>query len=1053
MWTRESVFPRILDWLLVLFSGLVLMACLFFTYATTYLAQYPGFGITPDLRVLALEPCEAETALCRANRDALQVGDRLIRVGDLSAEEFLGDRRRILFGGYSPGDAVPITFLRGGEEQTVNWRLPGPTAAGRAYRLSISLLLCIPYWLTGTVTLLLVRPRDLRWCLFITLNYLTAIWLAVGIHSTLRVAYVCLMQHSLAWLLVPVYLHFHLIVPSPLLRHHQRHFLPPLYATAAILAVLELLQALPGAVFNLGLLMAFLGSIGPMAVRLFIKSHAPDRVTIRLMLVGIGLSGFPATVLWAVPALSGIPLLTGLSFLYVAACALPLLPLFYLYAIFKRRLGSLEFRANRLLGVYGFLLLYVTAFIVVFLIASHWLGPSGGSLVFHVVILIVFVVAAMPLHRWFQRQIDRLAYGAKYDPDHIVHVFASRIPGTLNIETLAHVLADDVAPSLLIRQSALFLLREEKATPVYASDVGPLEMPETFQQVHQLLARAGRYRPSSVKAHDRFDWVRLAIPIEARERTSGVWLFGRRDPDDYYPQRDVALLTTLARQVAVTVENARLYERAQREIVERKRAEETLLESEERLRAVVQNMPVMLDALDADNRIIVWNQECERVTGYSAEEIVGNPRALELLYPDAGYLQRVLAKWGERGDSRDWELQLTSKDGSIKTVAWSDMSKRFPIPGWATWAIGVNITKRKRMEEALQESEKIARAILNATRESVILVDDQGTILSLNQTAASRLGRSTDELVGLRIEDFSPELLPPALAESRAAQIHEVIRSGRLAHFEDERAGMVFDSTIYPIFAEGKVKRLAIFAQDITARRKAKQQVIRAERLAAMGYLATALAHEINNPLQTIRGYLELLLTFSLEPGEQREHLGITLEEIERLIGITQRMLDFARPAKDTHHSIPVAHLVQKALSLMDKHLQLAHIHATVNLPEDLPLVFVAPDQITQVLLNLITNAIQAVPDGGHLRITAHADGNMVMLALTNDGPHLTSEQIEHLFDPFFTTKPGGTGMGLSISHNIISQHGGAISMENLEGEKGVTFTITLPTASLSEQR
>jgi PAS domain S-box-containing protein len=163
-----------------------------------------------------------------------------------------------------------------------------------------------------------------------------------------------------------------------------------------------------------------------------------------------------------------------------------------------------------------------------------------------------------------------------------------------------------------------------------------------------------------------------------------------------------------------------------RDVTERVQMEKALQESEERLRLVVQNMPVMLDALDADNNFIVWNREAERVTGYRAEEIIGNPQALELLYPDAAYLQRALDEWTERGNAfRDRELQITHKDGAIKTVSWCNMSQQFPIPGWTAWAIGVDVTERVRAEsqrdamlKALQESEEQYRATIDAMGDS-----------------------------------------------------------------------------------------------------------------------------------------------------------------------------------------------------------------------------------------------------------------------------------------------------------------------------------------------
>ncbi len=142
-----------------------------------------------------------------------------------------------------------------------------------------------------------------------------------------------------------------------------------------------------------------------------------------------------------------------------------------------------------------------------------------------------------------------------------------------------------------------------------------------------------------------------------------------------------------------------------RDISERKAAERTLRESEERMRLTVQNVPALVDAFDDEGRIVVWNRECERVTGYGREEIIGNARALELLYPDEAYRESVLASVREEGgDFRDLEFTLTAKDGSQRIVSWSNLSGRYPVPGWATWAVGVDVTKRKAAEVSLRRS-------------------------------------------------------------------------------------------------------------------------------------------------------------------------------------------------------------------------------------------------------------------------------------------------------------------------------------------------------------
>jgi PAS domain S-box-containing protein len=168
--------------------------------------------------------------------------------------------------------------------------------------------------------------------------------------------------------------------------------------------------------------------------------------------------------------------------------------------------------------------------------------------------------------------------------------------------------------------------------------------------------------------------------------------------EDNQSQEEQSLLQEIAEDIALALRNIELE-------AEHAVAEAALRESEKRLRQVVENMPVMMDALDEKNTIIAWNRECERVTGYSAEEIVGNPRALEILYPDPTYREHILAQAEEHGSSfRNLEQAITCKNGSRRTISWSNISEQFPIPGWRTWAIGVDVTERVRAEKDLRQA-------------------------------------------------------------------------------------------------------------------------------------------------------------------------------------------------------------------------------------------------------------------------------------------------------------------------------------------------------------
>gem|GEM_PF-3176965 len=140
----------------------------------------------------------------------------------------------------------------------------------------------------------------------------------------------------------------------------------------------------------------------------------------------------------------------------------------------------------------------------------------------------------------------------------------------------------------------------------------------------------------------------------------------------------------------------------------RTKSEEEIEKSEQRLQTVLQKMPVMMNAFDENGNILIWNRECEKVTGFSAKEIAGNPDAMSLLYPDQSYRLKMMAEWKDRGnDYYDWEWDLSTKDGEKRTVSWSNISDRFPIAGWASWGFGIDITDHKQLEKQLVESQKM----------------------------------------------------------------------------------------------------------------------------------------------------------------------------------------------------------------------------------------------------------------------------------------------------------------------------------------------------------
>lgn len=185
------------------------------------------------------------------------------------------------------------------------------------------------------------------------------------------------------------------------------------------------------------------------------------------------------------------------------------------------------------------------------------------------------------------------------------------------------------------------------------------------------------------------------------------------------------------------------------DITEHRQTNISLQTSEERLYLIVENMPVMLNAFDSDGNIVMWNRACETITGYRADEVIGNPKIIEKLYPDSSERNRLLARWYslESGQNR-WETKIVCQDGRLKTIAWYSVAKEFPIPGWYTWHIGRDVTESKQNEKKSREHEVLLASVLEATKLGICLTDDRGRFLQVNRAYAELYGYRPEEMIG-----------------------------------------------------------------------------------------------------------------------------------------------------------------------------------------------------------------------------------------------------------------------------------------------------------------
>jgi two-component system NtrC family sensor kinase len=220
--------------------------------------------------------------------------------------------------------------------------------------------------------------------------------------------------------------------------------------------------------------------------------------------------------------------------------------------------------------------------------------------------------------------------------------------------------------------------------------------------------------------------------------------------------------------------------------------------------------------------------------------------------------------------------------------------------------------------------------------------------------------------------------------------------------------------------------------------------MLQAARLAAVGQLAASIAHEINNPLYAARNCL-YLLSEDLPPDlKESEYLMIARDQLSRIAGIIERMRDFYRPSRGDLAPTDLNQLLEGTLALAGLNTRHAAIEVIFAPFADLPPVLGNADQLRQVFLNLILNAIDAMPQGGTLTVRTLAGASVVVTEIEDSGVGIPDDIRLRLFEPFFTNKPNGTGLGLSISAHIVTQHGGQIEVDSVAGQ-GSTFRIVLP--------
>lgn len=513
---------------------LVLAIVAIYIYVLFAVVPYPGFDWgSPNSQVIKVF----------AEGTSLQLGDQLIRIGNVSMSDFSSRLRLTVLGGVQPGDRVELFVQRGNKQLPIAWVVPPLTWDEFNYRLSNQWWYGALFWLIGEATLLFLRPKDGRWRLLVAFNFLTALWFTTSASSSKHFWDSAILLRVFTWGSVPIYLFLHWVFPKPFTRLPLSVRVSG-YLIFFALAVAQWFELLPPQLYLIGFLLSLFGSLILLVAHFFKRDHRPE---LRPLIVAGSVAFVPLIVvlLFAIP--------NSLSYYQaIALFALPLLPASYFYAAYRKQLGGAELRANRVISIYLFLILMtLVLFLVVPLVVERIKFPGDTIIISIATTLTTFVLATFTFLP-FQRFVEHNLLGIRLPPENLHSIYPARIVDSLDRQTLVSLIQDEIMPSLLVRESALMILDEKGLTTVYADGIDSRSLPSS-NDIPSLLVDAATNRVVADDTPQQLAWVKLVLPLKIGQKLIGLWLLGRCDPDDFYSQPIVATLQSLANQTAIAL--------------------------------------------------------------------------------------------------------------------------------------------------------------------------------------------------------------------------------------------------------------------------------------------------------------------------------------------------------------------------------------------------------------------------------------------------------------------------------------------------------------------
>ncbi len=495
------------------------------------------------------------------------------------------------------------------------------------------------------------------------------------------------------------------------------------------------------------------------------------------------------------------------------------------------------------------------------------------------------------------------------------------------------------------------------------------------------------------------------------------------------------------------------------DITEQRLMEKELDNATQRFQKIAEMGDDGIIVFDEHYRIEFCNSLATDISGYSRDELIGMDFNILLNERDRIFLKGMHSEVGEDESRRVCvEMEIITAKKTTKEAEVCITIAKGEDGHVKTYAYIRDITQRKKMERELREANQFLSKLIESSVDCIVVTDMEGDIIIFNKGAEELLGYDASEVIGkMHIRNiYPPGVAKEVMAKMRSSENGGVGKLKSLPMVHKNRYGEVIDGNLSACILYDETGRematVGIFT-DLRPRlniekklRDTQQQLLQSEKLAAMGRLTSQIAHELNNPLYGIMNTLELLKTEISPDSKRRRILDMSLSETVRVTEMLRNMLSFSKPKEEERREVHINKLLEDILLFLEKQLWESNITAKTNFNSDLAPILVSPNQLRQVLLNIIANAKDAMPKGGILTLETTENNSDLVIKITDTGIGIPEHIKDKIFEAFVTTKQEvkGVGLGLSVCYGIIKDHGGDIRVQSRQG-KGSTFSIILP--------